>query len=106
MTWADLAVLKMSLAALFCTFWSSERRYLEQPAKSEFFGDIFGQIVAYCTNPTNFQIVRTTNGGDLLLERMSRIKADTLVANGVAKFDAKTLPVHGLWNGVRVEKRL
>ena len=34
-TWADLVVLKMSLAALFCTFWSLERRYLGQPAKSK-----------------------------------------------------------------------
>ena len=34
-TRADLVVLKMSLAALFCTFRSLERRYLEQPAKSE-----------------------------------------------------------------------
>ena len=29
----DLDVLKMSLAALFCTFWRLERRYLRQPAK-------------------------------------------------------------------------
>ena len=39
--------------------------------------DIFGQIVAYCTNPMKFQIAYTTNGGDLLLERESRVKADT-----------------------------
>ena len=26
-TWADMVVLKMSLAAFFCTFWSLERRY-------------------------------------------------------------------------------
>ena len=38
-----------------------------------FFGDIFRQIVAYCTNPTKFKIADTTNGGDLLLERESRI---------------------------------
>ena len=81
-TWADLDVLKMSLAALFCTFWSLERRYLGQPPKSELqepslertnahnssFGDIFGQIVAYYTNPTKFKIADTTNGGDLLLQ--------------------------------------
>ena len=41
------------------------------------FGDIFRQIVAYCTNPTKFQIADTTNGGDLRLERESRIKTDT-----------------------------
>ena len=80
---ADLVVLKMSLAALFCTLWSLERRYLGQPAKSElqrtqqFFGDIFRQIMAYCTNPTKLKIADTTNGGDLLLERESRIKTDT-----------------------------
>ena len=34
--------------------------------------EIFGQIVAYCTNLTKFQIAYTTNGGDLLLERESR----------------------------------
>ena len=34
--WVDLVTLKMSLAALFCTFWSLERRYLGQPAKREF----------------------------------------------------------------------
>ena len=33
-TWADLVVMKMSLAALFCTFWSLERRYLGQPANN------------------------------------------------------------------------
>ena len=42
-----------------------------------FFGDIFRQIVAYCTNPTKYKIADTTNGGDLLLERESRIKTDT-----------------------------
>ena len=26
---------KMNLAALFCTFWSSERRYIGQPEKGE-----------------------------------------------------------------------
>ena len=33
--WADLKVLKMSLAALFWIFWNLERRYLGQPTKSE-----------------------------------------------------------------------
>ena len=42
-----------------------------------FFGEIFGQIVAYCTNPMKFKVADTTNGGDLLLERESRIKTDT-----------------------------
>ena len=41
-----------------------------------FFGEIFGQIVAYCTNPMKFKIANTTNG-DLLLERESRIKTET-----------------------------
>ena len=40
-------------------------------------GDIFRQIMAYCTNPTKFKIADTTNEGDLLLERESRIKTDT-----------------------------
>ena len=39
-----------------------------------FFGDTFRQIVAYCTNPTKYKIADTTNGGDLLLERESKIK--------------------------------
>ena len=42
-----------------------------------FFGDIFRQIVAYCTNLTKLKIADTKNGGDLLLERESRIKTDT-----------------------------
>ena len=51
-----------------------ERKYLGQPAKSElqksslertnahnsFFGDIFGQIVMYCTNQMKFQTAHTT----------------------------------------------
>ena len=40
-------------------------------------GDIFGQIVAFCTNPTKFQMGDTTNRGDLLLQRESGIKTDT-----------------------------
>ena len=31
----DLVALKMSLAGLFCTFWSEERKYLGQLAKNE-----------------------------------------------------------------------
>ena len=53
-------------------------------------GDIFGQIAVYCTNLMKLQTVYTTNGGDLLLERESRIKTDTKVANYVGKFDVRT----------------
>ena len=49
----------------------------EQTHTTVFFGDIFRQIVAYCTNPTKFKIADTTNGGNSLLERESRIKTDT-----------------------------
>ena len=41
--WADLVVVKMSLAAFFCTFRSLERRYLGQSAKRRsvvFEGDV------------------------------------------------------------------
>ena len=49
---------------------------LKEQTHTIVFGDIFRQIVAYCTNPTKFKIAGTTNGGDLLLERESRIKTD------------------------------
>ena len=56
---------------------------------------IFRQIVAYCTNPTKFQIAYRTNGGVLLLERDSRTKTDTQVANCVGKFDVRAFQVYG-----------
>jgi len=50
---------------------------LKEQMHTTVFGDIFRQIVAYCTNPMTFQIAYMTNGRDLLLERESRIKTDT-----------------------------
>ena len=50
--------------------------------------------MAYGTNPTKFKIADTTNGGDLLLERESRIKTGTYVANCIGKFDVRTLQIY------------
>lgn len=94
---------KMSLAALFWTYWSAKRRYFVQHAKRT-----NAHNIQWLTSPQRWWSIAlilrsskqhyTTNGGDLLLEREGRIKRNVYVANCIGKTDVRAFKINGLRN--------